>query len=336
LAKRAAAQVAAQSDTRRLTKQRNGSNNKNNFALKADSRGRIVMGIKAILSREPIASLAHRLFLFSKYLQRRLIRSILVRMGFQRAITEKLIGGPAYRPARFAYQTLFNREAIRSRRNRKDLYRSIIRPGDLVFDVGANVGDYAETFANDLGATVVAVEPDPRNMAVLKKRFRNKRVYLEECALGRLEGTADLLLSNRRDVSVGDGSTVSTLSQKFAISTGQIIGDRIPVQVRTLDALAAQYGVPRFVKVDAEGFDAEILRGMSFHPEVVSFEFLPADLSIARDCISLFPNRYFNLTLEEQSRFAFDEWLPGASILDAIVKIPDSVFYGDVFARLGK
>jgi FkbM family methyltransferase len=249
-------------------------------------------------------------------------------------MTEGLIGGPAYKPTRFMYQRLFNRKAIQDRRNRRVLYGSIIRAGDLVFDVGANIGDYAETFADDLGAAVVAVEPDPRNMAILKKRFGNRRVHLEECALGRMEGTADLILSDRRDVPVGDGSTVSTLSQEFAISETGHLGNRIPVRVRTLDAIAAQYGIPQFVKIDAEGFDAEILRGMSFHPTMVSFEFLPANLSIARDCISLLPGRSFNLTIGEESQFAFDQWVEGASILDAIGKIPQSIFYGDVFAKI--
>jgi hypothetical protein len=66
-----------------------------------------------------------------------------------------------YRAARNGYERLFARARYDQRQNERDFYRRFIRPGDLVFDVGANVGKRSAVFL-DLGATVVAIEPNPR------------------------------------------------------------------------------------------------------------------------------------------------------------------------------
>ena len=251
-------------------------------------------------------------------------------MELGRYFGEKLLGSPVYRPIRYAYQSAFKREAVASRKARKALYSQFITRNDLVFDVGANVGNYTETFC-DLARRVVAIEPDPRNIKVLKQRL-GRRAHIEGCAMGRTEGTANLHLSDRNDVGVGDGSTVSTLSPSFAKNTSASVVDIVPVHVRTLDSLAEQYGSPSFVKVDAEGYDAEVLSGMSFEPAMISFEFLPADLPIARQCVELLRHRSFNLSIEEQCRFALDKWVDAESILRFLSTIDASVTYGDVFA----
>jgi FkbM family methyltransferase len=252
-------------------------------------------------------------------------------MVLGRYFGEKLVGNPAYRPLRYAYQSVFKREVVNVRRIRRAFYAQFITRKDLVFDVGANIGNYTETFC-DIAKNVVAVEPDPRNVKVLKQRL-SRRAHIEECAMGRTEGTANLHLSDRNDVGVGEGSTVSTLSPSFAKKISGSVGDVIPVRVRTLDSLAEQYGTPGFVKVDAEGYDAEVLSGMHFEPAMVSFEFLPSDLSIARQCVELLRHRVFNVSLEEQCRFALDKWVDAESMLGFLSTIDASIPYGDVFAK---
>jgi hypothetical protein len=103
--------------------------------------------------------------------------------------------------------------------------------------------------------------------------------------------------------------------------------------VRTLDSIAKDYGIPIYVKVDAEGHDAEVLRGMSFRPRMVSFEFLPKDLTIARECIQLLPDFSFNFVVEERSRFELEEWVSREEILRVLSTLPAGIMYGDVFAR---
>ena len=244
-------------------------------------------------------------------------------MSIGETVGQALIGSRIYEPIRFAYQTAFSRDAIARRKRRREFYSQFIEPRDVVFDVGANLGNYTEAFCA-LGAVVVAVEPDPRNLAVLRKRLRRARIHIEPCALGRAEGSAELHFADRNDVS--------TLSASWTEATTAKWLGTVTVPVRTLDSLANQYGLPKYVKVDAEGFDCEVFRGMSFDPPVVSFEFLPNDLTIAKECIGLFEQRRFNFVVEEESHFALPNWVDAQEILNRLAALPKGVNYGDVFA----
>jgi FkbM family methyltransferase len=246
-------------------------------------------------------------------------------MNLTPSLRDMLIGLPVYRPARFIYQSLFDRDAVLRRKDRRKFYSAFIHPGDLVFDVGANLGNYAEAlFA--VGATVVAIEPDPRNLKILRKRLKSEYVQIEPCAIGRTEGTAELRIASDR----GD---VSTLSDQWAENTEAHWQGTVQVQVRTLDSIANDHGIPKYVKVDAEGYDAEVLRGMSFRPEMASFEFLPWDLRCARECIQLLREFSFNFVIEERSRFELNQWVSSEVILAVLSALPAGVLYGDVFAR---
>ncbi len=246
-------------------------------------------------------------------------------MSASSSLRDTLVGLPIYRPLRFVYQTVFDRAAVVRRQRRQRFYSAFIEPGDLVFDVGANLGNYSEALCA-VGATVVAIEPDPRNLRVLRKRLRTRNVRIEECALGRAEGTAELHIAADRD-------DVSTLSEQWAETTDARWQGTVRVQVRTLDSIANDYGIPKYVKIDAEGYDAEVLRGMSFQPEIVSFECLSRDLTIARACIDLLRGWSFNLAVEEESQFVLTKWVSGDEIVAEISARAGSVAYGDVFAR---
>lgn len=243
-------------------------------------------------------------------------------------LRDTLVGLPLYKPARFVYQTLFDRAAVLRRKRRREFYSSFVQPGDLVFDVGANLGNYAEALCS-IGALVVAIEPDPRNAKLLRKRLKGEHIHIEQCALGSKEGAAELHIAL-------DRNDVSTLSDQWAESMKAQWHGTVQVQVRTLDFLASNYGIPKYVKVDAEGYDAEVLRGMSFRPQLVSFEFQPVDLRIAQECIELLRECSFNIVVEERSRFELNQWVDGKEILAVVSSLPGDVTYGDVFARASR
>ena len=143
------------------------------------------------------------------------------------------------------------------------LYRCFVGPGDLVFDVGAHVGDRVAAFRR-LGARVVAVEPQPALRMTLKLLHgRSRAVTIEPLAIGRAEGSAELMLNLANP-------TVSTASADFIRAAagargweGQTWTRTITVAMTTLDALIARHGVPAFIKIDVEGFEAEALAGLS-------------------------------------------------------------------------
>jgi hypothetical protein len=97
--------------------------------------------------------------------------------------------------------------------------------------------------------------------------------------------------------------------------------------------MAERYGIPKYVKIDTEGYDAEVLKGMSFRPEMVSFEYAPLALDVAARCIEPMAGYEFNFTLGEKAKFELGQWVNGKEIIERLRAVPVSVFYGDVFAR---
>src|SRR5882757_8104872 len=88
------------------------------------------------------------------------------------------------------------------------LYAQFIKPGDLVFDIGAHVGDRVAAFRR-LGATVVAVEPQPALIKTLSVLYgRDHAVTIEPTAIGRMSGEIELKINI-------DNPTVSTASDEF-------------------------------------------------------------------------------------------------------------------------
>src|SRR6187401_1837187 len=165
------------------------------------------------------------------------------------------------------------------------LYRRFFRPGDLVFDIGAHVGDRVAAFRR-LGAKVVAVEPQPALASTLTMLYgHSSNVVIERAAVGRKAGDVRLMINT-------DNPTISTASNAFIQAAqdapgwqGQHWDKTISVPMTTLDALIAGHGVPAFIKIDIEGFEEEALLGLTQPVAALSFEFTTIQRHVARACI---------------------------------------------------
>ena len=217
------------------------------------------------------------------------------------------------------------------------LYGAFLKSGDLVFDIGAHVGDRIAAFRK-LGACVVAVEPQPAIIKVLRLLYgRDRAVVIEPQAVGRSAGTVDLKLNLANP-------TVSTASQAFVQAAdgapgweGQAWTRTIRVPITTLDALIARHGMPVFIKIDVEGFEAEALAGLTRASPALSFEFTTIARDVATACIerccALGYARY-NAALGESQTFVHPDWRSGQEIAAWLESLPDAANSGDIYAML--
>lgn len=214
--------------------------------------------------------------------------------------------------------------------------RSFVPADGLVFDVGANVGRKADLF-RAIPARVVAIEPQPRCVAVLRALFEDDAgVAIEPVALGPEAGEAELL--------VADADTLSTLDPSFGEATrasGRFATHRwtgrVRVPVRRLDELIARHGVPDYLKIDVEGFELHVLRGLSRPVPMTSVEFVPELWRRSVECVArlreLGPVEG-NLALGEETGFRYPSWLAPDELAAELEALGDRVdLFGDVYIR---
>jgi FkbM family methyltransferase len=217
------------------------------------------------------------------------------------------------------------------------LYAMLVPKGGLAFDIGSHVGDRIGSFRR-CGARVVALEPQPLCARVVREIYDGDGdVTLVESACGPKPGKLTLHINS-------SNPTVTTASQDFVKAAdgaggweGQVWDQAIEVPVTTLDALIAKYGRPDFVKIDVEGFEADVLAGLSQPLPCLSFEFTTIQRDVAYQCLDRLVEigAYgFDIALGESQTLHFGRWVSKDEMADHIRALPHSANSGDVYARL--
>jgi FkbM family methyltransferase len=250
-------------------------------------------------------------------------------------LKELLVGTWLFIPVRSLYRSVFQRRQNSEYSQMRSFYSQFFARGDLVFDVGANLGEYAEIFA-DSGARVIAIEPNPALHSRLENLAKTRSFVPEFCAVGDIEGSATLNVCNQ--------SAFSTLEPELIEWTKDSPDYRdtrwtskVTVPVVTLKTLAERHGAPVFVKIDVEGFEYQVISGMSFNPRFVSFEFGARRKQPALQCVNDLGKRGYQFNPIVGRNFAFDSerWLSAQGAVDWLNAFSvDRAEYGDMFARL--
>jgi FkbM family methyltransferase len=201
-------------------------------------------------------------------------------------------------------------------RNAMIAYMHWTHPGDLVFDIGANIGEYTR-YLVDLSCRVIAVEPNTEIVSYI-----DDRATVVRKAVGSQVGYAEMQVCTTN-------AYLSTLNPLYAdMARGMNNAwsyETRRVPVTTLDELISEFGVPAFTKIDVEGYEAEILRGLSTALPAVSFEVQPWDDAKTGECIAcLDALGSYDYLYSLGESFLFEPWPP---------RLKQNVF-GDIYATL--
>lgn len=214
-------------------------------------------------------------------------------------------------------------------------YKNLIKPGQLAFDVGAHVGSRSRVLSS-LGAKVVAIEPQ-RHLADFLARSLPKEIVLIRAALGPRFEQRVLRASSKHP-------TVSSLKADFVEQAGDTRGfENVKwdvsevVEVLTLDSLIERHGQPHYLKIDVEGFELEVLQGLSTPVPLVSFEYLPGFKKLSHEVVARLMDLgdySFNVVIGEKAAFGWDGWKDQEHLRKWLDELDPRTKSGDIFARL--
>lgn len=229
------------------------------------------------------------------------------------------------------YGKPFNRKKL------KKFYSQFIKSGDLAFDIGAHLGNRSQAWL-DLGAKVIAVEPQPMCIQFLKKNFsRHQNFKLLPFALGNEEAVIDFKISHRNPTisTARDQAWQKNINQYSTIKASW--EEIIQVKQYTLNRLILDYGLPRFCKVDTEGFEWEVIQGLDQAIPQLSLEFLAFDHQRTICCIERLAsigNYQLNFSFGESQKFYWANWKLPNEVIDFISAGQYPKVFGDLYFKL--
>ena len=210
--------------------------------------------------------------------------------------------------------------------------KKFLNPGDLVFDVGAHLGEKSkELIKNNIN--VVMIEPQPKCLKQLNKLYsENKFVTIVPMGLGKSQQKMEMSINSKQPV-------ISTFAEHW--KTGRFSDskwdEKITVNITTLDELIKKFGNPKYIKIDVEGFEHEVILGLTKKSGIISFEFTSEfieDAFKSLDYLILLGYSGFNYSLGEQRKF-FTQWTTADSIKEDIknnIK-NDNLMWGDLYCK---
>lgn len=250
-------------------------------------------------------------------------------------------------------------------RDKPQLFSQFVEDGSLVFDIGANRGGMTYVF-RQLGARVIAVEPlhitHPNYVRAFQWMFQadrpthGKAVSVDGRKFGvwTFDNDLDVILipaaiSPDDEVEIATPPTdltwfISSCSadwrtksaHKHLYNSAKV--SKVP-GIR-LDDLIALFGMPSFIKIDVEGYNAEVMSTLSYPVRALNMEFhqdwLHSNVGAMRHLAAIGDYEY-NYALGNRGGLQLDSWVSGADIVDHLRRTltqSGDGSWGDIYARL--
>ncbi|HEX3385636.1 MAG TPA: FkbM family methyltransferase [Mucilaginibacter sp.] len=126
-----------------------------------------------------------------------------------------------------------------------------LRPEDAFFDIGANIGAFSLLASGLCGSKIIALEPAPPAFNILEKNIKLNRLAGKLTAVNAAAGGSKGILS-----FISDEDTTN-----HVIASDEKHRNSMEVPVITVDSLLTE-ALPALIKIDVEGFETEVLKGM--------------------------------------------------------------------------
>jgi FkbM family methyltransferase len=234
--------------------------------------------------------------------------------------------------------SFYNKSSSHPRKITYLFYRNFIAKGDLVFDIGSNIGDRVSIF-REMGATTVAVEPQTTCVEEMQKRFgQYKNVHIENVGVGEKRDKMNFYICEE-DSRLSTFSVDQMENSYFTDTTKWT--KKAVIDILTMDDLIERYGIPQFVKIDVEGYEENVLSGLTRSVPSLSFEFSSRQPEKIGHCIGLLAridSRYrFNVSFGETFAMHFPDWVDAAGVMEAIRVAGEKASghaWGDIYAAI--
>jgi FkbM family methyltransferase len=213
------------------------------------------------------------------------------------------------------------------------LYKNLLKPRMLVYDIGANQGHYTAGFLL-LGAKVISVEPQQNCFRILKARYNNNpNVHLLNLALDNTEGEKKIHISNMNTISSMSEEWISAVKESRRFPNAKWSKDDI-VKTSTLEALIGTYGRPDFIKIDVEGYELNVLKGLKSKVPLISIEYTFEVIETAVQCIEYLKGIGEILILFDYCFLSNDKgnWMNNIDAISALRNIKENSA-GDLFIK---
>ncbi len=236
-------------------------------------------------------------------------------------------------------ETNQNWRSIR-KKNYTRFYEQFFGKGDTVFDIGAIDGGISN-FCLSLGAKVVALTPYPNHVTALQQTLgANKRFFLLPNAISSFQAEIILTADEITTAILAKHYDEWELNRAFidsAPTTTLAVETPLSIKVITLDYMIEQFGLPVFCRIETDGEETEVLRGLNYAIPAITFNFHSYNpkrtTELIRRLLAL-GDYEFNWCEEYTLKFRSDTWLSAKELNTSITENQGKHLTGDIYARL--